>query len=45
MSRLEFSAVLRSIGFGYSYLDEGEALKEAAVAGELDTSRGEVLFG
>lgn len=28
MSRLEFSAVLRSIGFKYSYLDEDEARKE-----------------
>jgi len=29
MSRVEFSALLRSIGFKYSYLDEEEALKEA----------------
>jgi predicted HTH domain antitoxin len=28
MSRLEFSAVLRTIGFEYSYLDEEEAGKE-----------------
>lgn len=28
MSRLEFSALLRSIGFKYSYLDEEEARKE-----------------
>ena len=28
MSRLEFSAVLRTIGFKYSYLDEEEARKE-----------------
>jgi len=29
MSRLEFSAVLRGIGFKYSYLDEGEVPREA----------------
>lgn len=28
MSRLEFSVVLRTIGFKYSYLDEEEARKE-----------------
>lgn len=39
MSRLEFSAVLRSVGFKYSYLDEGEALKELGVAEELAEKR------
>ena len=29
MSRLEFSAVLKTIGFKYSYLDEEELKKEA----------------
>jgi len=33
MSRVEFSAVLRSIGFRYSYLDE--ALKEVDASKEL----------
>ena len=40
MSRLEFSAVLRSIGFKYSYLDEDEALKELGVVEELAEKRG-----
>lgn len=35
MSRVEFSAVLRSIGFRYSYLDEDEALKEVDASKEL----------
>jgi len=39
MSRLEFSAVLRSMGFKYSYLDEGEALKELGAAEELAEKR------
>jgi len=39
MSRLEFSAVLRTIGFNYSYLDGDEALKEAGAAEELAEKR------
>lgn len=39
MSRLEFSAVLRSIGFRYSYLDDDDALKEAGAAEELAEKR------
>lgn len=39
MSRLEFSALLRSIGFKYSYLDEGEAAKESGAAEELVKKR------
>lgn len=35
MSRLEFSAVLRSIGFKYSYLDEEELQKEVAAGKDL----------
>ena len=35
MSRVEFSAVLRSIGFRYSYLDEDEALEEVDASKEL----------
>lgn len=35
MSRSEFSALLRSIGFRYSYLDEDEALEEVGAAGEV----------
>ena len=35
MSRSEFSAVLRSVGFRYSYLDEDEALEEIDAAGEV----------
>jgi len=35
MSRVEFSAVLRSIGFRYSYLDEDEALNEVDASKEL----------
>lgn len=35
MSRVEFSAVLRSISFRYSYLDEDEALKEVDASKEL----------
>ncbi|MFP3952291.1 MAG: UPF0175 family protein [Candidatus Bathyarchaeia archaeon] len=35
MSRIEYSAVLRSIGFEYSYLDEAEARREAEAAEEL----------
>lgn len=35
MSRLEFSAVLRSIGFKYSYLDEEEAKMELDVSKAL----------
>ena len=35
MSRVEFSAVLRSIDFRYSYLDEDEALKEVDASKEL----------
>lgn len=32
MSRLEFSAMLRTIGFKYSYLDEEELRKEVAAS-------------
>ena len=39
MSRLEFSAVLRTIGFRYSYLDEEEAIKEVEAAEELMKKR------
>ena len=39
MSRLEFSAVLRTIGFKYSYLDEEEAIKEVEAAEELMKKR------
>jgi len=39
MSRLELGAVLRSIGFKYSYLDEGEALEELGAAEELAEKR------
>ena len=39
MSRLEFSAVLRTIGFRYSYLDEEEACKEMKAAEELMKKR------
>lgn len=39
MSRLEFSAVLRTIGFNYSYLDGDEALKEVGAAEELAEKR------
>jgi len=39
MPRLEFSAVLRSIGFKYSYLDDDEALKELGAAEELAEKR------
>lgn len=35
MSRSEFSALLRSVGFRYSYLDEDEALEEIGAAGEV----------
>ena len=35
MSRQEFSAVLRSIGFKYSYLDEEELQKEVDTAKDL----------
>jgi len=35
MFRYEFSALLRSIGFRYSYLDEDEALEEVGAAGEV----------
>lgn len=35
MSRSEFSALLRSVGFRYSYLDEDEALEEVGAAGEV----------
>jgi predicted HTH domain antitoxin len=35
MSRFEFSAVLRSIGFRYSYLDDDEALKEVDASKEF----------
>ena len=40
MSRLEFSAVLRSIGFKYSYLDEEEARKEVDAGKCLLKKRG-----
>ena len=33
MSRSEFSALLRGVGFRYSYLDEDEALKEIGAVG------------
>jgi len=39
MSRLEFSAVLRTIGFKYSYLDEEEARKEVEAVKELMKKR------
>jgi len=39
MSRLELSAVLRSISFRYSYLNEDEALKEAGSARDLRKKR------
>lgn len=39
MSRLEFSAVLRGIGFKYSYLDEDEVLREVESARELRKKR------
>ena len=39
MSRLEFSAVLRTIGFRYSYLDGEEAIKEVEAAEELMKKR------
>jgi len=39
MSRLEFSAVLRTIGFKYSYLDEEEALKEVGAGKKLIKKR------
>jgi len=32
LSRLEFSLLLRTIGFEYSYLDEVELQKEVAVS-------------
>jgi predicted HTH domain antitoxin len=35
MSPLEFTAVLRSLGFKYSYLDEEELKKEADAAKKL----------
>ena len=35
MSRLEFSAVLRTIGFKYSYLDEEELQKEVDASKKL----------
>lgn len=39
MSRLEFSAVLRSIGFEYSYLDEEEASIEVDASKEIKKRR------
>lgn len=35
MSRQEFSAILRSIGFKYSYLDEEDLQKEVDTAKDL----------
>ena len=39
MSRLEFSAVLRTIGFKYSYLDEEEVQKEVDAGKKLMKKR------
>jgi len=39
MSRFEFSAVLRSIGFSYSYLDEDEAREEVGFSKKLVKKR------
>ena len=40
MSRLEFSAVLRTIGFKYSYLDEEEVQKEVDAGKKLMKKQG-----
>jgi len=39
MSRLEFSALLRSIGFEYSYLNEDEVRKEVGAVKGLTKKR------
>jgi hypothetical protein len=43
MSRVEFSAMLRSIGFKYSYLGEEELQKEVAAGKDLLKSFREYL--